>query len=77
AFAQPTVALVNNAQREHLEFMHTVEAVARENGSVFASLPADGVAVFPAGDTYSPLWSELAGGRRCLRFGDGGDVACT
>ena len=34
AIAQPTVALVNNAQREHQEFMHTVEAVARENGSV-------------------------------------------
>jgi UDP-N-acetylmuramoyl-tripeptide--D-alanyl-D-alanine ligase len=32
AIAQPTVALVNNAQREHLEFMATVEAVARENG---------------------------------------------
>ncbi|MCI4441062.1 Mur ligase family protein, partial [Tibeticola sp.] len=32
AWAQPTVALVNNAQREHLEFMETVEAVARENG---------------------------------------------
>src|SRR5207237_1191410 len=30
--AQPTVALVNNAQREHQEFMATVEAVARENG---------------------------------------------
>ena len=28
AIAQPTVALVNNAQREHLEFMATVEAVA-------------------------------------------------
>ena len=27
--AQPTVALVNNAQREHLEFMRSVEAVAR------------------------------------------------
>ena len=26
--ARPTVALVNNAQREHLEFMHTVDAVA-------------------------------------------------
>jgi UDP-N-acetylmuramoyl-tripeptide--D-alanyl-D-alanine ligase len=55
AMAQPTVALVNNAQREHLEFMHTVEAVARENGTVFASLPADGVAVFPAGDAYTSL----------------------
>ncbi len=38
AIAQPTVAMVNNAQREHQEFMHTVEAVALENGSVFAAL---------------------------------------
>jgi UDP-N-acetylmuramoyl-tripeptide--D-alanyl-D-alanine ligase len=30
------VALVNNAQREHQEFMATVEAVARENGAVLA-----------------------------------------
>ena len=79
AMAQPTVALVNNAQREHLEFMHTVEAVARENGSVFASLPADGVAVFPAGDAYTGLWQSLAmqqPGRRTVTFGDGGDVRC-
>ena len=76
AMAQPTVALVNNAQREHLEFMHTVEAVARENGSVFATLPAHGVAVFPAGDEYTPLWSSLAQGRRCMTFGTGGDVIC-
>lgn len=77
AMAQPTVALVNNAQREHMEFMHTVEAVARENGSVFAALPADGVTVFPAGDAFTPLWRELAGGRRCMTFGEGGEVACT
>ena len=68
--AQPTVALVNNAQREHQEFMHTVEAVARENGSVLESLPANGVAVFPAGDSYTALWTEMAAGRSCLRFGD-------
>ena len=76
AMSRPTVALVNNAQREHLEFMHTVEAVARENGSVFASLLADGVAVFPAGDAYTSLWHTLAEGRRRLTFGAGGDVAC-
>ena len=73
---RPTVALVNNAQREHLEFMHTVQAVAEENGSVLAALPADGVAVFPAGDTYTALWSNLAGACRCLTFGAGGDVHC-
>src|SRR5690606_22698917 len=46
AIAQPTVALVNNAQREHQEFMVSVEAVARENGAVLAELADDGVAVF-------------------------------
>ncbi len=71
ALAQPTVALVNNAQREHLEFMHTVQAVARENGSVLAALPADGVAVFPADDAFTPLWRGLAAGRRCLTFAGG------
>jgi UDP-N-acetylmuramoyl-tripeptide--D-alanyl-D-alanine ligase len=64
----PTVALVNNAQREHLEFMATVEAVACENGSVFASLDAAGTAVFPADDDYTPLWRELVGKRKVLTF---------
>jgi UDP-N-acetylmuramoyl-tripeptide--D-alanyl-D-alanine ligase len=74
AMAQPTVALVNNAQREHLEFMQTVQAVARENGSVIASLPADGVAVVPADDEFTALWQDLAAPRRCVRFAlSGGD----
>ena len=72
---RPTVALVNNAQREHLEFMHTVDAVAAENGSVFASLPDHGTAVFPAGDVYTPVWRKLAGPRLYLTFGaDDADV---
>jgi UDP-N-acetylmuramoyl-tripeptide--D-alanyl-D-alanine ligase len=69
AIAAPTVAMVNNAQREHQEFMHTVEAVARENGSVLAALPADGVAVFPGDDEYTALWRGLAGARAVLTFG--------
>ena len=75
--AQPTIALVNNAQREHLEFMETVEAVARENGSVFAALPAEGTAVYPHGDTFSALWHALASDeapRRCLTFGAHADA---
>ena len=76
AMAQPTVALVNNAQREHLEFMHTVEAVARENGAVLEHLPANGVAVFPASDTYTALWRSMSRAHRSLTFGEGGDVTC-
>ncbi len=65
---RPSVALVNNAQREHQEFMGTVEAVARENGAVIASLAASGVAVFPADDEYTSIWQALAGARTCLTF---------
>ena len=66
--AAPTVALVNNAQREHQEFMHTVEAVARENGASIESLPATGIAVFPAHDLFTTMWRSMAGQRRCLTF---------
>jgi UDP-N-acetylmuramoyl-tripeptide--D-alanyl-D-alanine ligase len=72
--ARPTVALVNNAQREHQEFMASVEAVARENGSVIQALGDEGCAVFPADDDFTGLWTELAGTRRVLRFGPGGEV---
>lgn len=75
--AQATVALVNNAQREHLEFMDTVEAVARENGSVIEALPASGIAVFPADETYTPIWREAAGSRAVLTFAASGAADVT
>jgi UDP-N-acetylmuramoyl-tripeptide--D-alanyl-D-alanine ligase len=67
--AQPTVALVNNAQREHQEFMQSVEDVAHEHGAVFSALPADGVAVINADDTYADYWRGLCAPRRVLDFG--------
>lgn len=70
--AMPTVGLVNNAQREHQEFMQSVDAVAEENGAVLRSLPADGTAVFPADDTYTDFWRCMAvesGQRKILTFG--------
>ncbi len=60
AMAAPTVGLVNNAQREHLEFMGTVDAVARENGAVISALASNGVAVFPVDSNYSALWKQMA-----------------
>ena len=68
AIAAPTVGLVNNAQREHQEFMQSVDAVAAENGAVLLNLPANGVAVFPANDTYSDLWRSYAGNKKVLTF---------
>ncbi len=66
--AQPTIALVNNAQREHQEFMASVEAVARENGAAISALPPAGTAVYPADDEHAPLWHQLAGARPQLTF---------
>jgi UDP-N-acetylmuramoyl-tripeptide--D-alanyl-D-alanine ligase len=79
AIAQPTVGLVNNAQREHQEFMESVEAVAKENGAVITALPAHGVAVFPADDPFAPLWRTYAGQRTVMSFGFSADaqVTCT
>ena len=67
--AAPTVALVNNAQREHQEFMVSVEAVARENGQVLLSLPVGGVGVYPADDAFTSLWDEMSSTSEQMRFG--------
>ena len=67
--AAPTVVVVNNAQREHQEFMASVQAVAEENGSAINALGADGVVVLPADDAYLPLWQKKAGSRKVLTFG--------
>jgi UDP-N-acetylmuramoyl-tripeptide--D-alanyl-D-alanine ligase len=67
--AAPTVALVNNAQREHLEFMNSVEEVAAENAEVYAALPSAGVAVVNADDAQATFFRGRAGARRIVDFG--------
>ena len=69
SLARPTVALVNNAQREHQEFMAGPEATAIENGAAFAALGDDGVAVYPGDDAHAGVWRGLAAGRRTIEFG--------
>jgi UDP-N-acetylmuramoyl-tripeptide--D-alanyl-D-alanine ligase len=69
AMTAPTVAMVNNAQREHLEFMGSVEEVAAENASVYDALGAGGVAVVNADDAQADYFRRRAGGRRIVDFG--------
>ncbi|MBI3374782.1 MAG: UDP-N-acetylmuramoyl-tripeptide--D-alanyl-D-alanine ligase [Betaproteobacteria bacterium] len=66
--ACPGIALVTNAQREHLEFMNSVEEVAAENASVYAALPEDGIAVVNADDPHAQLFCAVAGSRRVIEF---------
>jgi UDP-N-acetylmuramoyl-tripeptide--D-alanyl-D-alanine ligase len=65
----PTVALVTNAQRAHLEGMGDLDEVAREKGTIFAGLPADGIAVINADDAYAGFWREQVGSQPVRSFG--------
>jgi len=67
--ARPSIGLVNNAQREHLEFMRSVDEVAAENSSVYAALPADGIAVVNADDPHADTFRRAAEARRVVDFG--------
>ena len=49
--------------------MATVEAVARENGSVFAALADDGTAVFPADDAHAAVARARRTRAACSTFG--------
>jgi UDP-N-acetylmuramoyl-tripeptide--D-alanyl-D-alanine ligase len=69
ALASPTIALINNAQREHQEFMKGVAEVAHEHGAVFSALPRDGTAVINADDEFAGYWRELLTGRSVRDFG--------
>jgi UDP-N-acetylmuramoyl-tripeptide--D-alanyl-D-alanine ligase len=81
--AAPTIVVVNNAQREHQEFMRSVADVADEHADAVLALKTDGVAVINADDAYAQLWRDAAArvGAQVLAFGTGpgadvrGDVA--
>src|SRR5438132_563811 len=63
SIAQPTIAIINNAQREHQEFMNSVAEVAAEHAAALNALPQDGVAAINADDGYAAFWREVVGRR--------------
>ncbi len=77
--ARPTIALVNNAQREHQEFMAGVAEVAAEHADAIAALPAGGCAVVNADDAHAGLWRTTAAraGARVTTFGLDGEADVT
>jgi UDP-N-acetylmuramoyl-tripeptide--D-alanyl-D-alanine ligase len=76
ALTSPTVALINNAQREHQEFMASVEEVAREHGAVLGALRGGGTAVINADEEYAEYWRGIVPGDCSIRdFGLAGPVS--
>ncbi len=81
ALARPTVAIVTNAQRAHLQGVGSLQQIAQEKGALFGGLSPDGVAVINADDAHAGYWRDLNVARRVLSFGldEGADVTgrCT
>ncbi|MGH8801191.1 MAG: UDP-N-acetylmuramoyl-tripeptide--D-alanyl-D-alanine ligase [Casimicrobiaceae bacterium] len=71
AIAQPTIAVICNAQREHQEFMRSVDEVAAEHADLVRALPPGGQAVLNADDPGVGLWREVArdAGAKTIDFG--------
>ena len=67
--AQPTVALVNNAQRAHVGILGSLEAIARAKGEIYSGLKPSGIAVVNADDPHAGYWSQLNTHRRIVTFG--------
>jgi len=63
AIAWPTTGVINNAQREHQEFMNSVAEVAAEHASLLGALPNDGFAVINADDDYAGFWRDVVARR--------------
>ncbi len=74
--ASPGVALVNNAQRAHLEGLGSLAGIAAAKGEIFQGLRPDGIAVINVDDPHAMIWRDLAAGHRVLGFGlaPGADV---
>jgi len=67
--ARPTVAIVTNAQRAHLQGMGSLVEIAQEKGAIYRGLGDSGVAVVNADDPHAGYWRELNAGRPILSFG--------
>ncbi len=66
--ARPTVAIVTNAQRAHLQGMGTVVQIAQEKGTIYNGLGEGGVAVVNDDDPHAGYWRELNAGRQVMGF---------
>ena len=65
--AQPTIAIVTNAQRAHLAGLGSLADVAEEKGSLFDAIPDGGAVVVNLDDPHAQAWlNRIRPGRRVL-----------
>jgi UDP-N-acetylmuramoyl-tripeptide--D-alanyl-D-alanine ligase len=66
----PTVGVITNAGPAHLEFLGSIEGVAKEKGALFAALGSEAVAIINADDAHAATWQRMstAGATRTFGF---------
>ncbi|MEA3278831.1 MAG: UDP-N-acetylmuramoyl-tripeptide--D-alanyl-D-alanine ligase [Pseudomonadota bacterium] len=67
--ARPSVAIITNAGRAHLEGFGSVAGVARSKGEITRGLLPDGTLIIPSDSPFTGLWRDLAAGHRVLTCG--------
>jgi UDP-N-acetylmuramoyl-tripeptide--D-alanyl-D-alanine ligase len=63
ALARPSIGIITNIGRVHMEFFESQEDLAREKGELVAALPKDGLAVLNADDAFYALLAEMTPAR--------------
>jgi UDP-N-acetylmuramoyl-tripeptide--D-alanyl-D-alanine ligase len=72
ALARPSIGIITNIGRVHMEFFERQEDLAREKGELVAGLPKDGLAVLNADDAFYALLAEMTPARvSSFGFADG------
>ena len=74
-WSAPQGGVITNAQREHQEFMQSVEACAQENGDLLTAVEAGGFAIFPRDRAHEAIWTQKASHLARVRFGLAFDAA--
>ena len=67
--ARPTVSVITNAGPAHLQYLNSVEQVAKEKGSIIGGMDEQGTAVLNGDDKYYEYWKQLAGPRKVISYG--------
>ncbi|CAH0236983.1 UDP-N-acetylmuramoyl-tripeptide--D-alanyl-D-alanine ligase [Roseomonas sp. CECT 9278] len=75
--ARPHVALITAIEAAHIGHMGSLEAIAREKGSIAEGLEPGGIAILPADSPQLPILRAAAATARVLTFGEGGDARAT
>ncbi len=66
---RPEIAVVTNAQREHLEFIGSSSEAAVENSCLYEKTSNSAIAVVNFDDPHKDVFKRSIGKRRCISFG--------